>query len=43
VTMRTRVILALVLATASVAQANLATPFPFGGPQLSSPVCDISW
>mmetsp|Transcript_23169 Transcript_23169/g.37158 ORF Transcript_23169/g.37158 Transcript_23169/m.37158 type:complete len:369 (+) Transcript_23169:72-1178(+) len=35
--MRTSVILSLVLACATAANGNLAMPFPFGGPQMSSP------
>jgi hypothetical protein len=36
--MRTSIILGLVLATATVANGNLAMPFPYGGPQLFPPV-----
>jgi hypothetical protein len=38
VTMRTCIVLALVLATATVANGNLAAPFPFGAPQMPQPV-----
>lgn len=37
VTMRTCIVLALVLATATVANGNLAAPFPFGAPQMPQP------
>ena len=36
--MRICVVLALVLATATVANGNLAVPFPFGSPQAPQPV-----
>jgi len=36
--MRSTVICALLLATATVANGNLAAPFPFGAPQMSSPL-----
>ena len=36
--MRTSVILSLALACVTAANGNLAIPFPFGGPQTSSPV-----
>jgi len=38
--MRTSFILALALASVTVANGNLAMPFPFGAPQMSSPTPD---